>query len=312
MARAAWTDLLDPDEAELRAKLPDDVRPDAWQELLRPAEPDGSRVRPSIRSHGGYVIGILLVAVAVPDEDVVFYQEVDFILTRDRIVTIRKTPGARPPFPPEKVEEACDLHGHELAPGRIAYHLLDEIAERYLDLLDDVDEEIDELEENIDQWPAEKSRRRLSELRHDLLHIRKTLGPTRDAVREIVDGRVDIEGRMPFAREVFPREVERLFATTYDKLLRATESIEFARDLLAAARDYQQARISIDQNEVVKRLTVIASIILVPTFIVGLYGQNFIRSMPELRWSFGYWWSWGLIIASTIVQAIYFKRKGWI
>jgi magnesium transporter len=311
MARAAWTDLLDPDEAELRAALPHEVRPDALQELLRPAEPDGSRVRPSIRSHGSYVIGILLVAVAVPEEDVVFYQEVDFVLSRERIVTVRKTPDARAPFPPEKVEEACDLHAHELAPGMIAFHLLDEIAERYLDLLDDVDGEIDELEENIDQWPAEKSRRRLSELRHDLLHIRKTLGPTRDAVREIVDGRVDIEGRM-FAREVFPREIERLFATTYDKLLRAAESIEFARDLLAAARDYQQARISIDQNEVVKKLTVIASIILVPTFIVGLYGQNFIRSMPELRWSFGYWWSWGLIIASTIIQAIYFKRKGWI
>ena len=312
MARDAWTDFLDPDEVALRAALPDEVRVDVLRELLRPADAEGTRVRPNVKSHGGYVVGLLLVAVAVPDEDVVFYQEVDFVLTRDRIVTIRKTPGARAPFDPASVEEVCELHGHELPPGMIAYYLVDEIAERYLDLLDDLDDEIDELEEHVDRWPAEKSRQRISELRHDLLHIRKTLGPTRDAVREIVDGRVDVEGRMPFSREAFPREIERQFATTYDKLLRATESIEFARDLLAAVRDYQQARVAIEQNEATKKLTAIASLLLVPTFIVGVYGQNFIRSMPELRWEYGYWWSWGLIVVVTAAQLLYFRRKGWL
>lgn len=312
MASAAWTDLLDPDEAALRAGLPGEVRVDVLRELLRPADEEGSRVRPSIKSHGGYVVGLLLVAVAVPDEDVVFYQEVDFVLTRERIVTVRKTPGARPPFNPGSVEELCELHGHGLPPGMIAYFLFDEIAERYLDLLDDLDDEIDELEEHVDAWPAEKSRQRISELRHDFLHIRKTLAPTRNAVREIVDGRVDVEGRTRFAREVFPRELERQFATTYDKLLRASESIEYARDLLAAVRDYQQARVAIDQNEATKKLTAIASILLVPTFIVGVYGQNFVKSMPELRWEYGYWWSWSLIVVATLAQIIYFRRKGWL
>src|SRR5215217_2485146 len=109
MARAAWTDLLDPDEAALRAALPDKVRVDVLRELLRPADEGGARVRPSIKSHGGYVVGLLLVAVALPDEDVVFYQEVDFVLTRERIVTVRKTPGARRPFDPATVKEVCDL-----------------------------------------------------------------------------------------------------------------------------------------------------------------------------------------------------------
>ena len=136
MARAAWTDLLDPDEATLRAELPDEVRVDALRELLRPPDEEGSRVRPSVKSHGRYVVGLLLVAVAVPDEDVVFYQEVDFVLTRDRIVTVRKTPGARPPFDLASVEEVCDHHGGDPAAGLVAYFLVDEIAERYLDLLD--------------------------------------------------------------------------------------------------------------------------------------------------------------------------------
>jgi magnesium transporter len=311
MAGTAWIDLLDPDADELRKHVPDDIRPDALEELLRPASPDGD-LRPSVKSHGNYILGLALVAVALPEENRVFYQEVDFVLTRERIVTVRKTPGAEQPFDPSRVRELCDVQRHELSPGAIAYFLVDEIAERFLDLLDDLDEEIDELEEHVDEWPPEKTRRRISDFRHDLLHIRRTLAPTRDAVREIVDGRVELEGRTPFSRsEVFPSDVERQFATTYDKLLRATEAIEYARDLLAAVRDYQQARIAIDQNEVMKRLTAIASILLVPTFIVGLYGQNF-KHMPELGWGFGYWWSWGWILASTAFQVVYFRRKGWI
>ena len=311
MARSAWIDLLDPNEEGLREHVPHELRADAWAELMRPADPEGRSPRPSVKSHGNYVLGLLLAAVAVPEEDVVYYQEVDFVLSRERIVTVRKTPGERPPFDPSDIGDVCDAIEHEQSPGMIAYFIVDDVAERYIDLLDAVDEEIDELEEGIDSWPAEKIRRRISELRHDLLHIRKTLAPTRDAVREVVDGRVDIEGRTLLTREVFPREVEQHFATTYDKLLRATEGVEYARDLLSAARDYQQARVSIDQNEVVKRLTAIASILLVPTFIVGLYGQNFVHT-PEYRWHYGYAWSWFLILTTTIAQIVYFRRKRWL
>jgi hypothetical protein len=60
-----------------------------------------------------------------------------------------------------------------------------------------------------------------------------------------------------------------------------------------------------------KRLTVIASVLLVPTFIVGLYGQNF-RHIPELHWGFGYWWSWGWILFTTALQLALFRWMGWI
>ena len=76
-------------------------------------------------------------------------------------------------------------------------------------------------------------------------------------------------------------------------------------------RDYLQGKIANDQNEVTKRLTVIASLLLVPTFIVGVYGQNF-RRIPELHWGFGYAWSWGLIIVTTLLQLWFFRRKRWI
>ncbi len=153
---------------------------------------------------------------------------------------------------------------------------------------------------------AEITRRRISELRHDLLHVRRTLTPTRDAIRRVLDGRIDLGGK----RE-FPREIQLHFEDAYDKLLRASEGLELARDLVAGVRDYSQAKVSIDQNEVMKKLTAIASMLLLPTFIVGLYGQNF-RVIPELHWGFGYAWSWGLIIVTTIFQVVYFRRKRWL
>jgi magnesium transporter len=69
--------------------------------------------------------------------------------------------------------------------------------------------------------------------------------------------------------------------------------------------------VSNDQNEVMKRLTLVASIFLPPTFIVGLYGMNF-RIFPELNWHHGYGFVWALIIGTTIAQLVYFRRRGWI
>ena len=306
---ANWIDLLDPTEEELRAHLPRDVH-DADLERLLARSTAAAPIRPTLQGHGDHVFGAFLVAVAVPAEDRVFYQEIGLLLTRDAVVTVRKTPPGETPFDPTPVRETCDRRGRH-TPGMVVYHLVDHIADGFLDLIDAIDDEIDELEENVDAWPNERTRARVSELRHDLLHVRRTLAPTRDAVRGVVDGRVDVEGRLPFSREVFPQEVEREFATVYDKLLRATEGLELARDLLAAARDYHQTKISIDQNDVVKKLTVIASLLLFPTFIVGVYGQNF-EDLPELRWHLGYLFSWALIAATTLVQLAFFRWRRWI
>ena len=306
---AKWIDLLDPTEEVLRTHLPRDVH-DADLERLLSRPTAEAQIRPTLQGHGNHVFGAFLVAVAVPAEDRVFYQEIGLLATRDLVVSVRKTPPDEKPFDPTPVREICEQRRAD-SPGVIVYHLVDHIADGYLDLIDAIDDEIDELEENLDVWPHERTRLRVSELRHDLLHVRRTLAPTRDAVRGVVDGRVDVEGRLPFSREVFPREVEREFASAYDKLLRATDGLDLARDLLAAARDYHQTRISIDQNDIVKKLTVIASLLLFPTFIVGVYGQNF-EHMPELDWRLGYVFSWAVIVASTLAQLAFFRWRRWI
>jgi magnesium transporter len=299
-----WIDLVDPDKAELRKQLPKRLHARALDRLIAPAEHE-DEPRPTLEGHGDYVFGVLLVAVAVPNENSVFYQEIDLVLTRELVLTVRKTPPGHEPFDTTGVHETC-TRGNVEDPGMVAYHLVDEVADHYLDLIDKLNDEIDELDDHVEQWSAEQIRGRISDLRHALLHIRRTLAPTRDAIRGVVDGRIELDGQ-----ELFPHETELHFADAYDKLLRASEGLDFSRDLLAGVRDYSQAKIANDQNEVMKKLTAIASILLVPTFIVGLYGQNF-HHIPELGWSFGYWWAWGWIIAATIAQIVYFRRKRWL
>ena len=298
-----WIDLLDPTPEELSARVPTTIHSSAIEQLLAPAE-HADEPRPKLESHGNYVFGVFLVAVALPELDEVYYQEVDLVLTRDVLVTVRKTPGGgQPPYDAEPAKAACRP---DESLGKIVYRLVDDIAERYLDLIDGLNEEIDGLEDHVEDWPPEQVRERLSLLRHDLLHIRRTLAPTRDAIRAVVDNRIDFEGD-----EVFTHDVELSFGAAYDKLLRAIEGLELSRDLVAGVRDYHQAKVANDQNDVMKKLTAIASILLVPTLIVGLYGQNFVH-MPELHWWWGYYYSLALIAVSGLVQIVYFRRKGWL
>jgi len=301
---AEWVDLIDPSPDELRAKLPREVQESALELLLAPAQ-HGDEPRPTLQAHGDYIFGVFLIAIPVAEEDRVFYQEVDVVVTHDVLVTVSKTPPGEQPYDPRPVRESC-MPDDEA--GMMLYRLVDDIAEHYLDLVDTLDSEIDELEDGVETAPAELTRNRLSELRHDLLHIRRTLAPTRDAVRRIVDNVIEVED----GPAVFPHDVEIAFNGAYDKLLRAIDGLELSRDLIASVRDYMLAKIANDQNEVMKRLTAIAALLLVPTFIVGLYGQNFLHHFPEIHWQYGYLWSWALIIAATVAQFVWFRRRRWI
>jgi Mg2+ and Co2+ transporter CorA len=296
----AWTDLLDPRSEALDAAAPVPLPPAVRQLLTRPSSGD-PEPRPRLVGIGTFVVGVFLVPVLERDE--IYYRELDVILAADGVLTVRKTPAGGSPL---------DLAGTRSSvkdddpPGMIAFRIADQVAEAYLDLIDGLDDSIDELEDHVDEWPAARIRRLISDQRHSLLHIRRTLSPTRDAVRQVVDNRVEIEGG-----ELFDRHAEVAFGTTYDKLLRASEGLDFARDLLAGVRDYSLAKIANDQNETTKRLTAFATLLLVPTFIVGLYGQNF-RDIPELRWRLGYAWAWGLIVVTTLLQLVYYRRKRWL
>ena len=206
------------------------------------------------------------------EEDRVYYQEIDIVAharaarspsARRRRATSRTTSSAS--------HASCDADADDAAGHDASTASSTTIAERYLDLIDASNDEIDELEDHVEDWPAAQVRARISGA--------AARPPARPA-----DARADARcrprgrrrpGRARRGGEAASRaRSSSHFADAYDKLLRATDGLELSRDLSPASAT-TQAKIANDQNEVMKRLTAIASILLVPTFIVGLYGQNF-------------------------------------
>jgi magnesium transporter len=292
-----WLELLDPTKDEIVQALPKGVD-DRIVDVL--AAKSGERQRPWLEGHGDYVFAVLVAMAPLPDEDRIESQEIDLVATADRLVVVRKTPPEGEPWHHRCLETAKDA-----GVGQLVFRVIDDVAQSYLEVVDSVDAEIDELEDNIDRWPSLRVRRRIANLRHDLIHARRTVGATRGAVRRIRDRTLDLDDDA-----LFPDEVEREFADTYETLFRAGEELDVARDLLASSRDYHQSRIAESQNEVGKKLTVIASLVLVPSFVVGFYGQNFGGEFGKGYWTIGV--SAGLILVSTVIQLAIFRWRRWI
>lgn len=148
---AQWTDLLDPDEEALRRVWPEGLHPRALGGLLEPTVHE-DEPRPKLEGHGDYVFGALLVPVAVPEEDRVYYQEVGLLLTEQLVLTVRKTPPEGAALDLSGVHETCRAG---MSAGMVAYHIVDQVAEGYLDLVDDLHGEIDELEDHVEEWTNE-------------------------------------------------------------------------------------------------------------------------------------------------------------
>ena len=153
---------------------------------------------PDLESHGRYVFGTL-VAMSAREGDDRTHAEIGIVATPERLVTVRKT---------SQSGALCDLGAVHAAAesdasvGVLIYRLVDDVADTYLDLLDAIYGSIDRLEDQIDDLQPAEVRRRLAELRHELLHHRRTISAMRAAVRRVLDGRVEIgeHGAVPTGR----------------------------------------------------------------------------------------------------------------
>ena len=294
-----WTDLVEPSRDELLHALAVPLDPDAVEILVEAAD-DGRSLRPLCEGHGRYVLAVLAFPRWGPEGRAVYLQ-LGVVATPAAVVTVRK-PGPRGLLAP--ADGIAALVDADVSAGAVFQGVVDEAADAFLDLLDGLYEAIDELEGDVEHLRPADVRRRIALLRHELLQARRASSATRGIVRRIVDGRIDV-GRS----ELFPPDVEARFVDTYETLVRVTEELDVARDLLGGVRDFYQAKITEQQNEVGKKLTMIASLVLVPSFIVGFYGQNFAGEFREWYWGVGV--SGGLIVATTIVQLALFRWRGW-
>lgn len=294
-----WIDLVAPTAQELAQALPAGVDPWVVDVIGTPA--GAAAVRPTLEPHGSYVYGHLVTPVVVEGEQLEF-EELGLVATPDLIVTVSHPTGTQPPgarSPLHAVEHRATDIGHAL-------HLLfEQIAGDFLSATDGLFERIDKAEDLANTGSADDVPARLSSIRHDVIHLRRHVSGLRNAIRRIVDGRTDVA-----AETLFPPDLERLFAGTSDALQRTAEELDIARELLAGLRDHHQANVMEAQNEVVKKLTVIASLVLVPSLVTGFFGQNF-----EPDFASGWWRLWvaiALIIAATVAQLAVFRWRRWI
>jgi magnesium transporter len=185
--------------------------------------------------------------------------------------------------------------------GFLLYSVLDEVVDRYFDVVDRIEDESESVEEEVfSEDTAEDVQERIFRLRKRVMVFRRRLGPLRD-VMQLLQGQQEL---VTPALQAYYRDVQ-------DHLVRTLEFVDNLRDLLTSALEAHLAQVSNRLNEVMKALTSWGAIILVPTLIAGVYGMNF-RHMPELDWVFGYPFALGLMVLAAGGLYSMFKRRGWI
>jgi magnesium transporter len=231
-----------------------------------------------------------------PDLDI-HDQELEVFLGKDYVITVHAEPL------PE-IERAAkrfvgDPKHQELGPDYLLYLIVDEMTDALFPMLDQIDDQVDSVEEETMDKATPQTLRSIFQYKHDLIKMRRSVAPMRDVMNSLASTRY---GMVDAKTALYFRDV-------YDRLSRIYELIETARDLLGNALDTYLSVQSNRLNEVVKRLTVIATIFLPISFIVGWGGMNF-RFMPFDS----YWLFWVVnisLIAVPIGMVIYFRRKGW-
>jgi magnesium transporter len=190
--------------------------------------------------------------------------------------------------------------GRGMGADYLAYALIDAIVDSYFSVLEDLGERIVNLEEDLTRAPDTTALHEINDIKKEIIFLRKAVWPLREAVSFLERG--DSPLLSPSTRIYF-RDV-------YDHTVQVIDTVETYRDLLSGMLDLYLSSISNRINEVMKFLTVIGTIFMPLTFLVGVYGMNF-KHMPELEWRYGYFMLWGFMIVLTIAMITYFRRRRW-
>lgn len=188
----------------------------------------------------------------------------------------------------------------------LAYALLDAVIDAYFPVLEEYGEYIESLEDEVIFNPTRQTVQKIYRIRRELMSLRRSIWPQRNALSQLVrDG-----------SELIRPEVRVYLQDCYDHVVQVLDILETYRELTANLMDVYLSSVSNRMNEVMKTLTVISSIFIPLTFIVGVYGMNFDRdaspwNMPELEYYWGYPLCWALMIAIALSLTYYFWRKGW-
>jgi len=256
--------------------------------------------RPKAEDLGDYLFIVLRMLYHDEREDVMIGEQVSLLLGPNYVISFQEREGDI--FNPVR-ERIKNSRGRIRKGGAdyLAYTLLDAIVDHYFVILEKMGEKIESLEEELVTNPTPATLQTIHTLKKDLIFLRKSVWP----LREVINGLE--RGESPLITEptgIYLRDV-------YDHTIQVIDTIETYRDMVTGMLDIYLSSLSNRMNEVMKVLTIIATIFIPLTFIAGIYGMNF-KYMPELEWHWGYF---GVLIAMVVIvgfMGLYFKRKRWL
>ena len=256
--------------------------------------------RPKIELYEEHLFCVLKMLDVIPEKNWIETEQVSLVLGRDYLISFQEVTG-----------DVFDPIRTRLRSGRgrirgsgadyLFYALLDSVVDHYFIALESLEDRIELLETEVLERPSEATLQSIRGLKNELILVRRSIWPLRDSVVALARDEPDL---ISDKTRIYLRDV-------HDHLVQAFDTLESLRDSAATLLDMYLSTSSNRMNEVMKVLTVIATIFIPLTFIAGVYGMNF-QNMPELEVAWAYPAVWAVMILVAVALLFYFRRRGWI
>jgi magnesium transporter len=255
--------------------------------------------RPKIEDYDQDVFIVLKTAHYHEDQEVVHFGEIAMFAGPGYVISVRHGPGSELSSARQRLEARPDLL--KLGASSAVWAVLDKVVDDYIPVVDAIEDDIEEVEKDVfdDDIPAPTAR--IYNLKREVIEFHRAVWPLLSPLGTLEQG----------GYERIPDELVSYFRDVADHARRVDEQVSSQRELLTSVLEANLALVSVNQNEVVKKISAIAGIIAVPTFIASVYGMNF-DNMPELHWHYGYVLALGLMAICVVVLVTFFRRIDWI
>jgi magnesium transporter len=233
------------------------------------------------------------------EREEVHFGEIHLFAASDYVITVRHGPGSELATARRRLEERPDLL--RLGAGSAVWAVLDKVVDDYMPVVEGIEDDIEEVEGQVfdDDIPAPT--RRIYHLKREVIEFHRAVWPLLTPLGALETG----------GYQRIPDDLRSYFRDVADHARRVDEQVSSQRELLTSVLEANLALISVNQNEVVKKISAIAGVIAVPTFIASVYGMNF-DNMPELHWHAGYAAALALMAVCVVALVAFFRRIGWL
>ena len=256
--------------------------------------------RPKIKDFKNYIFIILKMLYYDKNDNEMKIEQVSLILGKNYVISFQEREGDVFNSIRERIRNNIGRI-RKAGVDYLVYALIDAIVDNYFIIIEKLGEKIENLEDKVISRPKPANLRVIHKLRRDLIFLRKSVWPLREVISILQRGESSL---ILESTNVYLRDV-------YDHTIQVIDTVETLRDIISGMLDIYLSSVSNRMNEIMKVLTIIATIFIPLTFITGIYGMNF-RNMPEIKWVWGYPIVLLGMLIIGIVMVIYFKRKKWM